>query len=218
MKKRKRIATGRQRRALAVPRPTRKGNVKVTREAWVDGARVALIEEGIGGVRIDSLAKRLRVTRGSFYYHFKHHHQLLEELLSAWRLQNRFTPAKVDTSTPAAAARNLQRITDDLVHENGFDPQFDMAVREWARIAQPVADVVQAIDEQRTEVLRQIFVGLGYPGPQALIRARICYWHQIGYYAVGFQEPVAVREANLQTYLEVMAGDKYLKALKGPQG
>lgn len=207
--KRKRISTRRQKRQLVIPKPGRKGNIKITREGWLNCARVALIEDGIDGVKVDRLAQRVKVTRGGFYYHFKHHQQLLDELLLLWKDQNRFTPAKVDTGTAVAANSVLDRIIDDLVHENGFDPQFDMAVREWARISQPVADVVNGVDEQRVATLRQVFAGMGYPAKEALIRARVFYWHQVGYYAVGRQEPVAEREANLAAYVKVLAGDKY---------
>jgi AcrR family transcriptional regulator len=210
--KRRLISTKRQKRQLVIPKPGRKGNIKITREGWLNCARVALIEDGIDGVKVDRLAKRLKVTRGGFYYHFRNHHQVLQELLALWRNQNRFTPAKVDVSTPAAAARAVDRITDDLIHESGFDPQFDMAVREWARISHPVADVVHEVDEQRVEVIRQIFLGLGYAPVEALIRARIFYWHQVGYYAVGFREALGERERNARIYLDVLAGDKYRKA------
>ena len=207
--KRKRISTRRQKRELVIPKPPRNGNIKITREGWLNCARVALIEDGIDGVKVDRLAQRVKVTRGGFYYHFKNHHQILGELLMAWKSQNRFTPAKVDTSTPVTANAVLDRIIDDLVHENGFDPQFDMAVREWARISHPVADVVQGVDQQRVEVLHRVFAGMGYPDKEALIRARVFYWHQIGYYAVGMHETTAERENNLAAYIKVLAGDKY---------
>ncbi|HEY1075553.1 MAG TPA: TetR/AcrR family transcriptional regulator [Fontimonas sp.] len=207
--KRKRISTRRQKRTLVIPKPSRKGNIKVTREGWLNCARVALIEDGIDGVKVDRLAQRVKVTRGGFYHHFKNHQQLLNELLVTWKNQNRFTPAKVDVSTATAANEALDRITDDLVHENGFDPQFDMAVREWARISQPVADVVHGVDEERVGTLTRIFAGIGYDAKEALIRARVFYWHQIGYYAVGMQEPVTEREGNLAAYIKVLAGEKY---------
>ncbi len=207
--KRKRISTRRQKRTLVIPKPGRKGNIKVTREGWLNCARVALIEDGIDGVKVDRLAQRVKVTRGGFYHHFKNHQQVLDELLVMWKNQNRFTPAKVDASTPLAANEALDRITDDLVHENGFDPQFDMAVREWARISQPVADVVHRVDEERVDTLTRIFAGIGYDSKEALIRARVFYWHQIGYYAVGMHEAVAEREGNLGAYVKVLAGDKY---------
>src|ERR1700688_3229 len=54
------------------------------REIWLDTARQALIEEGTAGVEINKLAKRLRVSRGGFYWFFKDRAQLLEELLEYW--------------------------------------------------------------------------------------------------------------------------------------
>ena len=209
MKRTRRISTRRQKRTLVIPKPSRNGNIKVTREGWLNCARVALIEDGIDGVKVDRLAQRTKVTRGGFYYHFKSHHQMLDELLLVWKSQNRFTPARFEGTGAVAASQALDRIIDDLVHENGFDPQFDMAVREWARISQPVADVVQEIDEERLGVLRQIFAAMGYAAEEANIRARIFYWHQIGYYAVGMVETVAEREGNLGAYIKVLAGERY---------
>lgn len=207
--KRKPISTRRQKRKLETPEPPRKGNFKVTREGWLDCARVALIEDGIDGVKVDRLAQRLKVTRGGFYHHFDSHQQLLDELLLMWKSQNRFTPTKVDVPNAKAACEALDRITDDLVHENGFDPQFDMAVREWGRIAHPVAAVLAKVDGQRIGVLTQIFKGMGYGADEAVIRARIYYMHQIGYYAMGVIEPVATREANTAVYIKVLAGNRY---------
>lgn len=203
----------RPKRELVIPKPDRKGNIKITREGWLNCARVALIEGGVDSVKVDRLAKRLKVTRGSFYHHFKHHKQLLQELLDCWRDKNRFVPPKVDAASPKAAARAFDKISDDLIHESDFDPQFDLAVREWARVSQSVADLVHDVDSERVEVLRQVFAGLGYGSKEALIRARIYYWHQMGYYAVGFREDVGEREANMRLYLDVLAGEKYRKAV-----
>src|SRR3546814_4139480 len=132
-------------------------------------ARVALIEDGIEGVKVDRLAKRVKVTRGGFYHHFKNHNQLLDELLLTWKTQNRFTPVKVNLSSAEDANEALDRIVDDVVHENGFDPQFDMAVREWARISHPVARIVQEVDDQREELLADVFEGIGYMRREAVI-------------------------------------------------
>ncbi|MFD4640032.1 TetR/AcrR family transcriptional regulator [Lentzea sp. NPDC058436] len=204
-----RISTRRQKRDLVIPKPPRNGNIKVTREGWVNSARVALIEDGIDGVKVDRLARRANVTRGGFYHHFKSHQEVLDALLDNWRTTNRFTPAEVDVSNAVAANAALDHIVDDLLHETSFDPQFDMAVREWARISQPVADVVHEVDEQRITVLSRIFKGMGHPPKEALIRARVFYWHQIGYYAVGVQETLAEREGNVSAYVKVLAGERY---------
>ena len=205
--------TRRQKRTLRVPSPDRKGNIKVPAEGWINAAKVALIEEGIAAVKIDRLAQRLKVSRGGFYHHFKSPHVMLEALLQDWQLNNRFTPATQDTSTVAATLKSFRELTSNLVHDRGFDPQYDLAIREWARISQPVADIVHAVDEQRIDTLRRLYSGFGYKPKDALIRARVMYWHQIGYYSIGVQESVDEREKNLGTYLEVLGGDKYVAAV-----
>jgi AcrR family transcriptional regulator len=51
----------------------------------IDEARAALIEEGIGGVKIDRLAARLGVTRDGFYHNFEDREALLSALLDLWK-------------------------------------------------------------------------------------------------------------------------------------
>ena len=51
------------------------------RDAWIEAARVALIEEGTAGIEVNKLAKRLGVTRGGFYWFFESREQLLDALL-----------------------------------------------------------------------------------------------------------------------------------------
>ncbi len=205
-------ARKRQKRQLTIPEPDRKGNIKVTHAGWIACAKVVLVEEGIGAVKVDRLAKRLGVTRGGFYYHFKNHHGLMEALLETWRKENRFTPEHPDVHDAPSAIRSLELISDNLIHERGFDPQFDMAIREWARVSKPVAEVVHKVDDERTATLQKVFVGLGYTAQEALIRARVFYTHQIGYYTIGVEESTAVREQNLKIYLEVLGGSAYRDA------
>jgi AcrR family transcriptional regulator len=56
----------------------------LTREDWISGAWDMLGESGMDGVRVEPLARRLGVTKGSFYWHFKGRGELLEALLSRW--------------------------------------------------------------------------------------------------------------------------------------
>lgn len=215
---RKLTTARRQKRVLRVPAPTRKDNIKIPYEGWLECAKVLLIEEGIGMVKVDRLARRLKVTRGGFYYHFKSHHALLEALLGLWRKQNQLASETVDVSTPKAAYQTLESLTDVLIHEKGFDPQFDLAVREWARISVPVAAVVHEVDALRVKTLRCIFQGLGCGAKEAEIRAKVFYYHQIGYYSLGVEEDTRTREENLPIYLSVLCGDSYMKAAQANGG
>jgi len=55
---------------------------RLTRDDWIDNARKVLVASGIEEVKVDRLARRMRVTRGSFYWHFEHRKDLLDALLS----------------------------------------------------------------------------------------------------------------------------------------
>ena len=57
---------------------------RLGRDAWLNTARQALIEEGTAGLEINKLATRLGVTRGGFYWFFKSREKLLDELLTYW--------------------------------------------------------------------------------------------------------------------------------------
>src|SRR5262245_30715593 len=51
---------------------------------WVRAARLALLEGGPDAVKVERLARKLRVSKGSFYWHFKNRQELLEYLLREW--------------------------------------------------------------------------------------------------------------------------------------
>ena len=47
-------------------------------------ARLALLNGGPSAVRVEILARELRVSKGSFYWHFKNRKALMEALLREW--------------------------------------------------------------------------------------------------------------------------------------
>jgi len=57
-------------------------------EDWAETAIEALIEGGVELVQITELARRLSITRGSFYWHFENRDDLLASVLMTWRARN----------------------------------------------------------------------------------------------------------------------------------
>ncbi|MGH6797359.1 MAG: TetR/AcrR family transcriptional regulator, partial [Roseiarcus sp.] len=71
-------------------RPAQSGNVKATRDDWLDLAPSALAIEGVDHVTVLALSERLGVSRSSFYWYFKNRDELLDALLDRWdRLNTR---------------------------------------------------------------------------------------------------------------------------------
>jgi AcrR family transcriptional regulator len=176
------------------------------REAWLNAARTALIRDGIGGVEVGKLARKLRATRGGFYWFFTSRKQLLDQLLADWEQTNtaKFKALLLDPG--ANGMTEFRALVDMWVNEDGYDPQWDAAVREWARISPRVAAVVHRVDDVRIGILQRIFEDMGYQNPEAFVRARISYFHQVGYYTLGVKESREQRLKLLPVYIRQLTG------------
>ncbi len=58
---------------------------RLTRDDWLDAAFLAVVEGGFDKARVLTIADALGVTRGSFYWHFTDHADLLAALLARWK-------------------------------------------------------------------------------------------------------------------------------------
>jgi AcrR family transcriptional regulator len=182
------------------------GNGKVLGAAdWLRAARDELIKRGVMSVKVDRLARKLHVTRGSFYWHFKSRDDLLKQLLNHWITNNTEPFKRVLTNHPDAGGK-FQGIIDLWLAEDEYDPRFDTAVRDWARVSPQIARSVRRADDERIAVLTEIFRELGYADPEATVRARITYFHQVGYYALGIVEETETRRKLRPFYTKALMG------------
>ena len=56
----------------------------LTAADWAEAALQLIAEAGLGSLTVDTLAARLGVTKGSFYWHFKGRSELLAAALGRW--------------------------------------------------------------------------------------------------------------------------------------
>jgi AcrR family transcriptional regulator len=190
----------------APQRPAPSGNVKATRDDWLDLALSALAVEGVEHVTVLALSERLGVSRSSFYWYFKNRAELLDALLDLWdglNTRSIVIQAEAPAATVNEAVCNVFRC---WVNPAIFSPRLDFAVREWARRSAHVRKALDRSDRVRTEALKALFVRFGYEDEDAFARARVLYYTQIGYYALDLKEPIETR-LNLTPY--------YLKAFTG---
>jgi AcrR family transcriptional regulator len=184
---------------------------KIPAETWLATARSVLAEEGIAAVKVDSLAQRLGVTRGGFYHHFRDRADLLERLLEHWEEVALFLPPGRAPRDPAEALAVIDAQVRHLIEERDYDPRFDMAVRAWGQADATVAAAVERMDRRRIAALTRIFVALGCERLEAAIRARVLYFHQIGYYAIGVRATAAARLRAADRYVRILCGEDHLE-------
>jgi len=172
---------------------------------WIAAAREMLMEGGIAAVQINALAQKLGVTRGGFYWRFRNRQDLLDHLLLDWQNSNtrKFLMALDRAGTPQERYRRIVRM---LIEERDFNPALDAAVRQWGQVDKDVGDKVREADLQRIEALQRLFFEAGEDKQDAMVRARIVYFHQIGYYALDMRETREERRALAPIYDRILTG------------
>ncbi len=172
-------------------------------EDWVQIARQVLIEDGILAVKIERLAKVAGVTRGGFYWRFKNRDELLDALIEDWRQCNTTPMLRVlrANTSPHERMRALARL---YIDGQDFSETYDSAVRAWAALSPQIADIVHTVDDIRIAALGQLFLDAGFDEDDAMIRARITYFHQIGYYAIRMRETGEERRSLVDRYTAVL--------------
>lgn len=178
---------------------------RLDRAAWLEAALAELVEGGETAVQITRLARRLAVTRGSFYWHFENREALLEAVVAEWRARN--TGVMVDALEGAATLEDgILALFGVWVDHTRFDPALDQALRDWARRAPEVHAILAAEDDSRVQAIAAFFARLGYAGTEAFIRARVLYFTQVSYYALGIDETLAERVGYLEDYFRCFTG------------
>ena len=177
----------------------------LTRQDWIAAALEVMAGAGIAAVKVEALATALGATRGSFYWHFADHADLQDALIQKWTERN-VTPFRAIPQQEEGGPRaQLARYAMVWLTER-FDPGLDAAVREWGRSSDAVGQMVAAVDDERIAILNDLFTRIGYEAEEALVRARIWYYHQVGYYSLRIAQPRAERLALFPVYFRVLAG------------
>jgi AcrR family transcriptional regulator len=175
------------------------------RDVWLAIARQHLVRYGVSAVKVERLAKALRVTRGGFYWQFKNLDDLLASLLADWEVNNSsaWLRALRKEGTPV---ERFNRLIDVLIEEDDYSPAYDMAVREWALTSKAARAAILRVDAKRIAAIEDLMRDAGYEPAEARIRARVTYYHQVGYYAMRENEPKDVRRQNAALYRRILTG------------
>ncbi|MEM6790280.1 MAG: TetR/AcrR family transcriptional regulator [Myxococcota bacterium] len=148
---------------------------RLTRDKWIRHGLATLSGGGVQAVRVLPMTKALRVSRGSFYWHFESLETFLEALLERWAETTSEVVADLaDLTTPEAQLRAL--IGAALQH----DLELERQVRAWASVDARAEAVVRVVDEQRLAVLVDTMRAAGLEPDDAAARAKVLYAASLG--------------------------------------
>lgn len=151
-------------------------------EAWLAAAWEELSRGGVEAVRVEPLAARLGVTKGSFYWHFRDRAALLDALLADWeRRATRGVIALVDGASEAPRERLAALLRVTTKASEAADAE--SAIRAWGAHDERARERLARIDEQRERYVEDLLVAAGVRRSLARRRARALYLALIGEYA-----------------------------------
>ena len=154
----------------------------------MEAAYRAMAEGGIRAVAVEPLARRLGVSRGSFYWHFEDRRSLVEAVLGRWEEES--TEATISmTGRIADPGERLVRLAEEALGEAPRDEAsgegifrrraFELAVSDAAE--DPVVrPFLERITERRICYVEECYRALGFPTEEARHRALLVYAAYVG--------------------------------------
>ena len=156
---------------------------RLGRDEWIHAALTALAEGGVDAIAVEPLARRLGVTKGSFYWHFTDRNELLAAALEQWAGQ---TPELIEKLDRIEDPRKRLRAWAERVL--GLDKR-QLAALHAAADEPLVAPVLRRVTERRVAYLAGILREAGVPRATAQRRARLLYAADLGLYQLGRPGP-----------------------------
>ncbi len=176
-------------------------------DVWLDAAYDLLLETGVDSVRILPLAKRLNLSRTSFYWFFKDRNALLDALIERWREKNTGGLVQQCEAYADTIVEAMLNVSDCWFDDKLFDSKFEFAVRSWALQSPDLLKRLNEADDLRIAALANMFRRHGFPPSNADVRARATYLVQIGYISMQVNESWSVRLQRLSDYVAILTGE-----------
>lgn len=139
---------------------------------WAEAALETLAAGGLDGVAVEPLARRLNVTKGSFYWHFANREALLKAALDLWEQRETVDVIEglEDEPDPYERIVNLFKRAN-ASHKAGRLYLALAAATDDAR----VNEAVQRVSARRLAYLEKCYRALGMEAGEALLWATFAY-------------------------------------------
>jgi AcrR family transcriptional regulator len=155
--------------------------------AWIDAAFLVLARNGIEAVRVERLATTLKVTKGSFYWHFTDRPALLDAMLSTWRKRATLDIIeRIERTSVEPGDRLRQLIALPLTGSRSMrGADVEAAIRLWARSDSRTASAVREIDRRRLDYIKSLLHASGVAAAEIAARATLIYAFMLAEAAIG---------------------------------
>lgn len=156
-------------------------NTRLSSDDWAKAALEVIGEEGVSALAVEPLARRLGVTKGSFYWHFPTRDALLEAALQLWEAEEQ-----------ATLAANLEKISDStdrmraMITLVSYERRFVVIFAQLLKASEHpiVGPVIQRTSQRRLHYIEDGYLRTGMSATDARYRAWLAYSTYIGFMQV----------------------------------
>jgi len=185
--------------SVASPRTTR-----LSANDWAQAALDMVAEQGVAAVAVEPLARRLGVTKGSFYWHFPSRDALLQAALERWESIEQESVFGSLEAVPDPRER-LRKLFLLVAHETKPHIIYSELLKALDHPA--VQPVITRVSQRRLDYLIASFRQAGMGRTEAQHRARLAYAAYLGFLqlALQLQQP-RLQYEEFEAYVEHVIG------------
>jgi AcrR family transcriptional regulator len=149
---------------------------RLTAQDWIDFALTTLAHEGFGALKADVLARKLGVSRGSFYWHFTDLGTFHTHVIERWK---QVTTEAIIADIERHESRQ-KRVDALLRHAFGHGAALEIRMRAWAANNAEAARALNEVDRRRRDYMQRLLVEAGITPSLAATRTQLLYWTYLG--------------------------------------
>jgi len=189
-------------RQAVPPAPARAA--RLSADDWAQAALDLVAEQGVAAVAVEPLARRLGVTKGSFYWHFPSRDALLQAALERWEAIKQVSVFGSLEAVPDPRER-LRALF--LLVAREVKPHIIYSELLKALDHPAVQPVINRVSQRRLDYLVASFRQAGLARTEAQHRARLAYSAYLGFLqlALQLQQP-RLQYEEFEAYVEHVIG------------
>ena len=157
---------------------------RLSADDWAQAALDLIAEQGVSAVAVEPLARRLGVTKGSFYWHFPSRDALLSAALERWEA-NEQEAIFGRLEAVADPAQRLGALFQVVAHEVKSHKVYSELLKALDHPA--VGPVIGRVSQRRLDYLTAAFRQTGLSATDAQHRARLAYAAYVGFLQLSLQ-------------------------------
>ncbi|GMX62969.1 TetR/AcrR family transcriptional regulator [Paenibacillus elgii] len=160
--------------------------VQLTSDDWIRAGLETLSQSGIASVKIEAIARKLKISKGSFYHYFRDRADLLEAMLFYWEEHlTREVIGQMENSGLSAKEQFQALVYQSFSHTT----KLQSAILAWANQDEQIGKRVKAIEQERLRYIAKLFNEMGFDPADSATRAEISYFTFLGWIDRSSRDP-----------------------------